>query len=128
MSRHTIRIDEEAVADYLNSKDNKSAYVRKLIKADMKGHDMDMVGLEMQIQTLEKQAQSHAEQEEMFQERVEELRRLKSSAEATENRRLEEAEKELADTPKEPTNPAIQKWAEKVDLTPAELCDRLQQD
>jgi cell shape-determining protein MreC len=125
MSRHTIRIDDVAIESYLNSKNNKSAYIRDLIEADMRGNQAEVVGLETQIETLEKQAQSHAEQEQMFQDQAEELRELKNQVESTTATNLEKARAKLQDTPKDPANPAIQKWAEKVNLSPTELCKQL---
>jgi DNA repair ATPase RecN len=126
MGRHTFSTEKAEVDDFLERKDNKSAYLRKLIRADMQGPGTELVGLEMQIKTLEKQAQTKAQEEEMLQEQAEELRELKQSLEGTQDRRLNEAREQLSDTPKDPSNPAIQNWAERMDLTPEQLCERLE--
>jgi chromosome segregation ATPase len=39
--------------------------------------------------------------------------------------RLEEARSTLSDTPKEPDNPAIKRWANDLGMTPGELIDKL---
>lgn len=123
-NRFTVKLEPEQ-AQYLEKKDNKSAYIRDLIQADMQGHDVDTIGLQIQIETLEKQAQQAAEKEEMYQSRVEELRQLKSQVEQKEDVELQEAKEQLEDTPKDPTNPAVKKWASRVSLTPEELCEEL---
>jgi len=126
MSRHSFADSGVAMEEDLNKKDNKSEYLRRLVKQDMKGEDASTVGLEAQIQTLEKQAQSFAEQEEMLQSRAEELRNTKQRIEGQQNRQLQQARESLAGVTKEPTNPAIQKWAEKTDMTPEQLCTELE--
>jgi hypothetical protein len=126
MTCHSFSTDSDVMDEFLNRKDNKSEYLRRLVKADMQGPDTDMIGLEMQIQTLEKQAQSKAREEEMLQQQAEELRELKQSFEGQQEQTLEEARQELDETPKEPSNPAIQTWARKVDLSPEELCEQLE--
>lgn len=123
-TRITINFDPDQYR-YLKKKDNTSAHVRRLVESDMKGQDTDLVGLEVQIQTLEQQAQHAAEQEEMYQSRAEELRDLRNQMGEKESIKLSEAKKNLEDTPKEPNNPAIQRWAEKLSLTPRELCQEL---
>jgi hypothetical protein len=126
MGRHTFSTEKDEVDHYLEQKDNKSAYLRKLVRADMRGADTELAGLEMQIQTLEKQAQTKAEEERMLQERAEELRELKQSMRGQQQRGLSEARVELSDTPRDPTNPAIKNWAERVDLSPEELVQELE--
>jgi len=126
MTTHSFTTDSDEMDRYLEQKANKSEYIRRLIKADMKGPDTATVGLEMQIQTLEKQAQSHAEQEELLQGQAEELREIKQEVEGKEQADLKRAKEELQGTPREPTNPAIQHWAEQVGMPPEQLCKELQ--
>lgn len=42
-----------------------------------------------------------------------------------EQSQLEEAREALKDAPQEPENPAVQHWADKLDLEPGELLDKL---
>lgn len=125
MGRETIRLKDEH-SDYLAKKDNKSAYVRRLVDADMRGHDVDLVGLQIQIETLEKQAQEAAERERMYQERAEELRQLRDDLERSDRAELEDVLAELNVEP-DPANPAIKEQAKRLDITPAELADELAQ-
>ena len=125
MSRHTFSTQDEAIDRYLEQKDNKSEYIRRLIKQEMRGPNVETVGLDIQIETFEKQAQAMAEQEQMYQQQAEELREIKQNMEQSESATLKKAKEELRRTPKEPTNPAIQKWAEKTGHSPEQLCEQL---
>jgi len=120
----SFQVDDELYG-YLQQKDNQSAYLRRLVRADMKGSDVDLVGLQLQIETLEQQAQSHAEQEEMYQQRAEELREKLEQAQSKTDLTLQEARNALENTPKDPTNEAVKHWAEKIGITPETLCEKL---
>lgn len=122
--RVSLSVDEE-VYDYLQTKDNISAYVEKLAKADMKGVDTDVIGLELQERHLEREAQASLERHERFEEQLEEIRETRKQIQNQTDSALEEAREHLADTPKEPDNPAIENWAKRVDMTPQQLCERL---
>jgi chromosome segregation ATPase len=93
----------------------------------MRGEDGELVSLRTQIQTLEEQAQSHAEKEQMFQNRAEELRELLTEANAERESNIEAARENLQGTPKDPANPAIKRWADRVGMTPDQLCEELEQ-
>jgi len=125
VSTHSFTTEKDEVDRYLEQKPNKSEYIRKLIRADMKGPDTQTVALQAQIETLERQAQSHAEQEDMLQSQAEELREIKQEVEGRDDANLERAQEELQGTPREPTNPAIQTWAERIGMPPKQLCEEL---
>lgn len=77
------------------------------------------------IQTLEREINER--KRELAEER-DELARLESQLEHHENgvsAQLAEARKALEGTPKEPENPAIQKWAQDLGMTPDELLEEL---
>jgi len=126
MSDHTVsfKVDDE-LFNYLQKKHNKSAYLRELVKADMRDDSGNLVGLQMQIETLEQQAQSHAEKEEMFQQRAEELKEVLDQSKENTQRGLQEAKENLTGVDRDPTNPAIQRWAEKIGMSPEQLCEEL---
>lgn len=124
-TRMTFTVTEEQ-ARYLKNKDNQSAHVRRLIKADMQGHDIDTAGLKLQIQTLEQQAQQAAEKEEMYQNRAEELSELVEQAEGRQQAELAEARQVLEHATWEVTNDAIQEWAKDVGMSPQQLCEELE--
>jgi uncharacterized protein involved in exopolysaccharide biosynthesis len=120
----SFKVDDE-LHRYLKQKDNASAYLRRLVKADMKGEDAELVGLRSQIETLEQQAQTHAEQEEMYQNRAEELREVLQQSQERTDLGIAKAREQLSDTPRDPKNPGIQRWAEKLGMTPTALCEKL---
>jgi len=124
--RISLYIDEE-VYEYLQTKDNMSAHVQRLVKADMKGVDTDLVGLAVQKKHFEREAQAALEKHERYQEQLEEITQLEEDIRGRESAELEKAREKLQRTPKEPTNPAIQEWAERLGMEPTELCEELQQ-
>jgi len=127
MSRHSFETNDDAMDAYLDQKDNKSAYLRRLVEADMRGgKSVDYVGIQKQIETLERDAQDLAQREETKQQRAEELREFLETMEDRECAGLQDAKRKLSDTPREPDNPAIKKWAEKLGMTPEELCQELE--
>lgn len=79
---------------------------------------------EERIQTLEHEIN---EREREIADERQRLERLESLLEDHDGRdqQLEAARDALSDTPREPDNPAIQRWADRVGITPTELIDRL---
>lgn len=125
-NRISASVDDE-VFEYLQTKDNISAYIERLVEADMKGVDTDTIGLELQERHLEKEAQAALERHERVENQLEEIREMRKRIESTKDASLEKARESLEYTPKDPTNEAIQKWAKRVDMTPEQLCNELQQ-
>ena len=123
--RIVVRLKDD-MKRHVESKDNVSAYIRRLIEEDMKGHDTRMVGVQLQIETLEQQAQAAAERHEMFQSRVEELRELQEQAQQQRSHVVEQAQETLS-VPADPSNPAIQNWANKAGMSPEEFADEYAQ-
>lgn len=76
------------------------------------------------------ESEKNERQRELEQER-QELEALKTKREKVESEKrqqqneLAEVKEKLADAPKDPDNPAIQKYAGELDMTPEELIDEL---
>lgn len=71
------------------------------------------------------------ERESQIAEIRKELRALQSKKKEKKDQKqskIEQAKEALEDTPKSVDNPAIQHWADKLDLTPAELIEKLGDD
>jgi len=116
------------LARHVRSKSNQSEYIRKLIKADLKGPDTDLVGIQAQIDTLEEGLEPLQRQVQAKQQRIEDLKALRDDYKQENEIALSAALDALDGAPPEPTNPGIQRWAEKLDLTPQELARRVEEE
>ena len=123
--RKTISL-EPAVKNYLDSKDNASALVNRLVEAHMKGVDTQLVGLEIQERHFEREAQAALEEHERYQEQLDEIRKIRQDITQQESIELETVRKKLEDTPLEPSNPAVKKRSEELGMSPRKLCEELQ--
>jgi len=113
--------------DVFNQQDavNASGLVNNLVKKQMGGESSEaaMVKLRLeQVSSKIEQTESALQNKRGEKERLEE--RL-SEIQSTNEERLEEARQQLKGVPKDPDNPAIQNWAEKLDLKPSELLEKL---
>jgi len=77
------------------------------------------------IQTLEREINDRERELAAERDELERLQQQLETFDDEQNAKLETAREELADTPKEADNPAIQKWAEKCGLTPTALLEEL---
>jgi len=123
--RITVSLEPE-VASYLQQDAvNASGLVNNLVKKQMGGESSEaaMVKLRLeQVSSKIEQTESALQNKRGEKERLEE--RL-SEIQSTNEERLEEARQQLKGVPKDPDNPAIQNWAEKLDLKPSELLEKL---
>jgi len=123
--RITVSLEPE-VASYLQQDAvNASGLVNNLVKKQMGGKSSEaaMVKLRLeQVSSKIEQTESALQNKRGEKERLEE--RL-SEIQSTNEERLEEARQQLKGVPKDPDNPAIQNWAEKLDLKPSELLEKL---
>jgi len=123
--RLAITVDAE-VYEHVQQKPNMSHYIQTLVEKVMRGNNVDTTGIELQIQTLEEQAQAAAEREAMYQDRIEELRRIMNKQHDEKEADIAAAKDVLEGVPKDPSNEAIQKWATKIGMSPQQLIERLE--
>jgi len=128
--RRTVSIPEE-VDDHLSREGvNASELVAKLVKQHMNGGATQDQILEFRI----KQVQSEVEDIRGRLERKErELEELKARRQEYHEQQQQEFQSKLSDArealsgvPLSIDNPAVQNWAEKLDLTPETLIDKLE--
>jgi len=73
----------------------------------------------------DREAELAKEQDDL--ERLESMLTRQKEQQSTNETKIDEACKALSETPKEPTNPAIKRWASELGLTPTELIDELKE-
>lgn len=120
----TMTFSEENY-EFLQEQDNASALVDDLVEQYRRNGDRGTVGLELQRKQKEREARHAKERAERLQEDVNELDELIREFERDHSAELDAARDALEKTPKDPDNPAIQKWAKDLGMTPEELLDQL---
>jgi cell division FtsZ-interacting protein ZapD len=126
--RSTFSLDPEVNEFLQQDHVNASGLVNKLVKQHMNGGADEDILREFRIQQLESELNQIESQQEQKRKELEKLRQIDQNKSEEQQQQLEEARDELAETPKDPENPAIQNWAEKLGLTAAELIDELEGD
>lgn len=121
----SFTLDEEN-AELCDDLDNASAVVNDLLEQYRKGADKETVAIDLQIQQKERELRNAKRDVERLESDLQELKQLKAQIGVQEDAELQEARRELADTPRDPSNPAIKNWASKLGMTAQELVDRLE--
>ena len=111
--------------EFLQEQDNASALVDDLVEQYRRNGDRGTVGLELQRKQKEREARHAKERAERLEDDVQELDELIREFERDHTAELDAARNALEKTPKDPDNPAIQKWAKDLGMTPEELLDQL---
>jgi len=124
--RTSVSLTQENKA-YLDSEtNNRSAFINDLIDAHRKGKsDMDEVVARYRREQLEAERRKAQNTVERVESELETIDKQLAEKQAEKEDALDEAREVLADVPKDPENPAIQNWADDLDMTPEELIDEL---
>lgn len=124
--RTSVSLTQENKA-YLDSEtNNRSAFINDLIDAHRKGKsDMDEVIARYRREQLKAERRKAKNTVERVDSELETIDKQLEQKQAERESELDEARDVLADVPKDPENPAIQNWAEDLDMTPEELIDEL---
>ena len=132
--RVAVTLSPENV-DWLDGKyNNRSAFIDDLLteckdgngRADVAVRELRIQQLEEEADELEHEADSLRRKAERKREQVEELREQNHLSEEQTEADLAEAQDALEHVPLEPTNPAVENWAEKLGMTPIELVEKLE--
>ena len=108
---------------------NRSEFVNDLISRYRDGNGrMDEAVARFRLEQLSSEEVSVESRLETIQSEKERLREQLETSEKKAKVELEQAKDALQDTPKEPTNPAIQNWASDLGMTPQELIEQLEGD
>lgn len=123
--RRSVSLEPD-VHDYLSREEvNASALVNELVRRHMEGGMEDTAVLRLRKEQVESEVDHLKARTE---NKIDELEQLENKLESCQNqqqKQLEEVRDILDDVPHEPTNPAVQTQAEKVDMTPEELLEAL---
>lgn len=130
MSREKIAvtISAENLAWLDENYDNRSGFINDLLTRARKGDaEIDRAVARYQKEQLRRERATLETQLEGVEEQ---LSVIESRIERTEQKRdatLEDALEKLQSVPAEPSNPAIQTQAEKLDMTPEELIEKVEE-
>jgi len=124
--RTSVSLTEENKA-YLDSEtNNRSAFINDLIDAHRKGKsDMDEVIARYRREQLKAERRKAKNTVERVDAELETIDKQLEQKQAERESELDEARDVLTDVPNDPENPAIQNWAEDLDMTPEELISEL---
>lgn len=125
-SRITISVSEENIAWLDANYNNRSGYIDDLLtQAREGGGKVDEAIRDYQIQQLSAEVNGMESELETKKARLEALQAEQRSEMAEKQRKLEDAKESLDGARLVPDNPAVQNWAEKVDMTPEELIEEV---
>jgi len=132
--RQTVSIDEEVLEEVKDTEGNVSGVVNRLLREYVASAGDGPIGLEMKLRDIEQKLDQAMTERDRVNRRIERLRNQKTRVEEeiedrqnVQKQRLEDAADALQNTPPDPTNPAVQNWAEKVGVPAQELLRRLNQ-
>lgn len=125
--RRTFSLDP-ANDEYCKELDNASAKVNRIITQLRKGAAADTVAIDTQLQQKRRELNEAERKVERIEDDIAELERVKADLTSQDWAEMTEARNALRNTPKNPTNPAIKKWANKLGMTPERLVERLDKD
>lgn len=119
-------VDPE-VASFLEQEHiNKSGLINKLLKEHMNGGATENRMLELREEQLESQLESLEVQCENIANQLESVRERQSEMREQEEKRLKDAMTVLETVPWDEDNPAIQQWADDLDMSETELINQLE--
>jgi len=111
--------------EYLAQRDNASAVVDDLVEQLRQGGDKQSAAIDLRIDQKERELEDAERDVDRLQRELRELRQLRASFEQQEDAELRQAREKLEGVPRDPTNPAIQRWAGKLGMTEQELLNQL---
>lgn len=131
MSREkiAITISGENLAWMDKNYSNRSALIDDLLTRARKGEgEIDRAVARYQKEQLKREKATLETQMESVEEQLEIIDKRMERRESYEETKLEEAREILKDIEHDPTNPAVKTQAEKLDISPKELVEKLEED
>lgn len=123
--RRSVSLEPD-VHDYLSREEvNASALVNELVRRHMDGGMEDAAVLRLRKEQVKSEVDHLKARTENKIKELEKLDDKLESCTQQHRKQLEEVREILEGIPREPTNPAVQTQAEKLDMTPEELLDAL---
>lgn len=116
--------------EYLDREvNNRSAFINDLIEAHRQGKsDIDEAIARYRRQQLQSELNTVESRKEEIENELDLINKQVQKEEARKQEMLAEAKHKLSDIPHSPDNPAVENWAEKLDMTPEELIEELGDD
>lgn len=124
--RKSFTLDPEVSAYLSQEGRNASQTVNKLVKMEMGKDAVDKTLLKYRMQSEKDQYESAAQKARGHLERYNQLKRQLEKTESREDELLQDVREKLANVPLRPDNPGVQAQAERVDMTPEELIEEIQ--
>ena len=125
--RKSITFDEDNY-EFLSNHDNASALVRDLVKQYRTDGNREKAALKLRQQQKQRELESAREGVDRLENDLEEITELLQEVKDVETEQWDNAVSALENTPKEPDNPAVENWADKLGLTPTALIEQLPED
>lgn len=123
----SVSLSEENLAWLDANYNNRSGYINDLLDEAREGNgEIDTAIKQYQIEQLKADIAGAESRIETKRSRLESLQAEVESEKEQQERQLEKAKESLDGTKLHPDNPAIEKWAGKVNLTPTELIEELE--
>lgn len=124
--RRTVSLEPD-VDDYLSRPAvNASALVNELVSRHMDGETGDGAVMRLREEQVESEVQHLKTRVEKKREELEAIRQQRQNRESAKEASLEASIDDLEGTPRDPTNPAIQTHADRLNMSPADLVEELE--
>lgn len=115
------------VKQFADELDNASAVVNDLLaQFSQSGKGRELAAIDVQIRQKERELERKQKETGEVKQDLDELQELRGKYTTERNAKLEEAKEKLYDVPQNEDNPAIQNWANKLDMNPSQLLEELE--
>jgi len=125
--RKSITFDEDNY-EFLSNHDNASALVRDLVEQYRTDGNREKAALKLRQEQKQRELESARDEVKRVENDLKEITELLQEVEEVEADQWDEAVEALSNAPKEPDNPAIENWADKLGVTPTQLIEELDED
>lgn len=125
--RKTFSLDAQN-ADYLDREtNNKSGFINDLIEAHRQGaSEVETAVARHREEQLQSELRQVKSRENSIKSQLETVQKRLSTEEERREEKMEEARNALETVPMEVDNPAVENWARKLKMTPAELIEEVE--
>jgi len=125
--RKSITFDEDNY-EFLSNHDNASALVRDLVEQYRTDGNREKAALKLRQEQKQRELESVRDEVKRIENDLKEITELLQEVEEVKADQWDEAVEALSNAPKEPDNPAIENWADKLGVTPTQLIEELDED
>lgn len=123
--RTSVSLDPEVYQFLSQSEINQSGLINDLVKEYKDNEKRQVAALKLRYKHLVQEAEEAEDKAEKKREQAEEVRELLDDAESQETSEIKDVAEKLESVPKKPENPAVKHQANKHNMTPEELLERI---